>query len=160
MSRLCWTKRQLSGILWQAVSLFTDATSDKNKCERAKQATFQLAIEWLQDCQRTGSCFCLTQNTQLWKIWKPSELVKSPDCVLTLIIFSYESTCMLVLNIKPLFVIIIASSEASVGTLRSLQTPLKPIVAEIVKAVEKDTHWFLRFPTAWIHRHSRHKVDV
>lgn len=49
-------------------------------------------------------------------------------------IYSYESTTLVILQISPLFVIIIASSEASIGTLRNLRHPLKPIIAEIANA--------------------------
>ncbi|CAG9540927.1 unnamed protein product [Cercopithifilaria johnstoni] len=50
-------------------------------------------------------------------------------------IFCYESTTLVILQISSLFVIIIASSEASIGTLRNLRHPLKPIITEITNAV-------------------------
>ncbi|EFO26156.1 hypothetical protein LOAG_02329 [Loa loa] len=49
-------------------------------------------------------------------------------------IFCYESTALVILQISSLFVIIIASSEASIGTLRNLRHQLEPIITEIVSA--------------------------
>uniref|UniRef100_A0A0R3RYT5 Roadblock/LC7 domain-containing protein n=1 Tax=Elaeophora elaphi TaxID=1147741 RepID=A0A0R3RYT5_9BILA len=50
-------------------------------------------------------------------------------------IFCYESTTLVILQISSLFAIIIANSAASIGTLRNLRHPLKPIITEIANAV-------------------------
>ncbi|VBB30567.1 unnamed protein product [Acanthocheilonema viteae] len=47
---------------------------------------------------------------------------------------NYESTTLVILQISSLFAIIIASSEVSIGTLRNLRHPLKPIITEIASA--------------------------
>ncbi|VDO38436.1 Uncharacterized protein BM_BM10547 [Brugia malayi] len=49
-------------------------------------------------------------------------------------IFCYESTTLVMLQISSFFVIIIASSEASLGTLRNLRHALKSIIKEIASA--------------------------
>uniref|UniRef100_F1LH55 Mitogen-activated protein kinase scaffold protein 1 n=1 Tax=Ascaris suum TaxID=6253 RepID=F1LH55_ASCSU len=49
-------------------------------------------------------------------------------------IFCYENTELVVLNMKPLTVYIVASSECPVGVLRQLRGPLEPIINEIVLA--------------------------
>ncbi|VDM99182.1 unnamed protein product [Thelazia callipaeda] len=46
-------------------------------------------------------------------------------------IFCYESTTVVVLQINPLTVIIIANADAFIGSLRNLRRPLEPIVSEI-----------------------------
>uniref|UniRef100_A0A915Q3F3 Uncharacterized protein n=1 Tax=Setaria digitata TaxID=48799 RepID=A0A915Q3F3_9BILA len=49
-------------------------------------------------------------------------------------IFCYETTTLVILQISPLFVIIIANPAASIGTLRNLRNSLEPIVIEISNA--------------------------
>ncbi|KAM3716802.1 Ragulator complex protein [Dirofilaria immitis] len=49
-------------------------------------------------------------------------------------IFCYESTTLVILQISSLFIIIIASSEACIGTLRNLRHSLEPIITEIISA--------------------------
>ncbi|MCP9264580.1 hypothetical protein DINM_022692 [Dirofilaria immitis] len=47
---------------------------------------------------------------------------------------NYESTTLVILQISSLFIIIIASSEACIGTLRNLRHSLEPIITEIISA--------------------------
>ncbi|VDK60217.1 unnamed protein product [Anisakis simplex] len=49
-------------------------------------------------------------------------------------IFRYETSELVVLNIKPLVVYVVASSECPIGVLRQLRVPLEPIVNEIASA--------------------------
>ena len=47
---------------------------------------------------------------------------------------SYEANNVLVLNIQPLIVVVLAGLDVGLGTLLELRNDIEPVVSEIVKA--------------------------